>query len=33
MDEFSGGALEKVKGIEEAAVQGVLLLRVGTLQI
>ena len=33
MDEFFGGALEKVKGMEEAAVQGVLPLRVGKLQI
>ena len=33
MDEFFGGALEKVKGIEETAVQGVLPLRVGKLQI
>ena len=33
MDEFLRGALEKVKGIEETAVQGVLPLRVGKLQI
>jgi hypothetical protein len=33
MDEFLGSALEKVKGIEEAAVEGVLPLRVGKLQI
>ena len=33
MDEFFGGALEKVKRMQEAAVQGVLPLRVGKLQI
>ena len=33
MDKFLRGALEKVKGIEETAVQGVLPLRVGKLQI
>jgi hypothetical protein len=33
MDEFFGGALEKVKGVEETAVQRVLPLRVGKLQI
>jgi hypothetical protein len=33
MDEFFGGALEKVKGLEKAAVQGVLPLRVGKFEI
>ena len=33
MDEFFGGALEKMKGMQETAVQGVLPLRVGKLQI
>ena len=32
MDEFFGGALEKVERIQEASVQGVLALRVGKLQ-
>ena len=33
MDEFFGGALEKMKGMQETAVQGVLPLRVSKLQI
>jgi hypothetical protein len=33
MDEFFGGALEKVKRMQEATVQGLLPLRVGKLQI
>ena len=33
MDEFFGSALEKVEGIQETAMQGLLPLRVGKLQI
>jgi hypothetical protein len=33
MDEFFRGALEKVEGIEETSMQGILALRVGKFEV